>query len=60
MRLYFWRDRHSRSRETNEEVIIVVHESDYGHIVRLDPTGFAEGFGVECERYANKDFGLSN
>ena len=35
-------------------------KSDYGHSVRLDPTGFAEGFGVECERCANKDFGLSN
>ena len=30
------------SRRGNEK------KSDYGHIVRLDPTGFAEGFRVEC------------
>ena len=28
VRLCFWRDRHSRSRETNEEVIMVVHDTD--------------------------------
>ena len=35
-------------------------KSDYGYIVRLEPTGFVERFEVECERYVNKDFGPSN
>ena len=35
-------------------------KSDYGYIVRLEPTGFVESIEVECERFVNKDFGLSN